>query len=1186
MSVRKVPWLNESVSAILWLENNVFLEAHTPSLSDTDMPPATSYTIVTRKSSEFMFQKLPEVCAPYGLNRSPPFQFMQRLKDFPPSIQDLIIVASTASEDVGIFTRSTSPLTNDFEVEKVTNVFTTTTILTESRRAALPMTEDLTSNTSPIGMALDLSSEDRVFNPLPNEDIEESPTPLPALMVLNNDGLLAGWWIMYTDSIKQGTVYPKLTAIIKESEMHTQQPSHLSPFASAQSNPLGSNQNTPGGPSSTGNLGAFGSQSNLGIQSSPWSSNGNDIQLGGSGSNQPTSGTPTFGSSTSLGKASGNTFGMTGGLGNQPSPWAASSTGATNNAGSVFGQPGGFGMRIGSSFGNAAPTSAFSTDSQSTSNVPASGGGFAAFAAKPGGFISAPTAGGSVFGKASQDPPLSSTMQTSSIFGQTPQKSNSNSNSPFGAASGFSLSSTFKRDESAIDDTLGPSITGTKSLFGKDFGSTLGAAQEEPTTPQSREADMLSNASDEHDLSSAHSPPDQQETTTPADTPAASKFLSTTPTVGGLFGTQAQSNTALAAIESSEPASINAEAPLVASSPERSKSPVIKTEPSDDRNSVNEKLPEAPLPPDSRSKTSYTPSDSSTSSAAPSKSSLDDAPLPPDFLPSKSVKKTVKEVPLEEPALPPDDIDENLDDEGSGVDVAEEFSPSSGHQSPKVTPESSFGAGAERSPLGGVFTKIIRQQSHQIPKPLFGELGKTSAPYLPPPSKIQESPRSPSPIRASMLGDPFRPDNARSVSAPGITSKPLGQRSAVSGRFPPTIVPVKPQSSVEERQNMERERLVAERARQQAEEEQDLTDGEDERVREELAMGIRATLTLDPFLAHQDYGGKVDKSGIPGQIERVYRDINSMIDTLGLNMRSLKSFTKGHCELYKESGRTREDLQSDDGWCLTEIEDLAVVERTLENELEQSRLQEVQDKTNQCLDLQRELSKLHSKYNDIKRLVDAKTNPDLIEAIRFAPLSTEQSHAQHDLRRDFTSFQKLLADAEEGIIMLRAKLASCQGIEGAKKNLGGPQKAPTVEAVTNTIMKMTNMVAQKSGDIDVLENQMRKLKIFKKDQGSSRESSRSRDGSPFVTPPNSARRKVGASVNGFSTTPRGEVRGVFAGSVGSTNRTPARTKTIEQVQPKDGKRLAEKAKRRRKVNELLKAALVEGGVRVRGLEEI
>ena len=39
---------------------------------------------------------------------------------------------------------------------------------------------------------------------------------------------------------------------------------------------------------------------------------------------------------------------------------------------------------------------------------------------------------------------------------------------------------------------------------------------------------------------------------------------------------------------------------------------------------------------------------------------------------------------------------------------------------------------------------------------------------------------------------------------------------------------------------------------------------------------------------------------LPGQIERVYRDINSMIDTLGLNGRSLKAFIKGHKLLYRD----------------------------------------------------------------------------------------------------------------------------------------------------------------------------------------------------------------------------------------------------------------------------------------------
>ena len=1183
------------------------------------MPPATSYNMVTRKPPlEFTFQKLPEVCAPYGLDRSPPFQFFQRLKDFPPSLRDLILVASTASEDVGIFSRSSNPLTKECEAEKIKDIFTTTTITTDSRRAALPMTEDLLSNTSPIGMALDLSSDEPAYSPVPNEDIDKSSTPVPALLILNNDGLLAAWWIIYNDSIRQGVGYPRLSAMNSEPQMQTNKLPPGPPFGSATEKSFPAmSQTTLKGPSvidtagdamskpntpifgSSGMLGGgpatFGSPSGIGFQSSPWSAKDKSAQLGGSGSDRPTTGVPAFGSSTALGSnASGTTFGMAGGLGNRPSPWS--------NSSSSFGQ-----AKELNPFGSTAPTSTFGTNSSTTSSVPSGGGGFASFA-KAEGFASATaTQGneGSIFGKPS---PLGSAMNTSSAFGQTLNKSDQSSGSVFGLGSGFSLSSTFKRDNLAIDDEMGPPNKGTKSLFGEDFESKLGVTLKEPTTPLTKEADMLSNASDEDDLSSIHSSPIEGETTTPADTPAPSRFFpSTAPIVGGQFGTQAQSATALAAVQSSAPATTDSLEPLPTTAIQRHESPHIKSEPSDARDGIRKIPPEPPLPPDPRSKASYTPSDSSTSSAAPSNLNIDEAPLPPDFLaskfkakigketppdqpvlspegnaslppdflPSKGKAKIIREIPPEnptsppdsdaslppdflpsknrmkrvdktlpeEPALLPDDNDDDLDDEGSGVDVAQEISLSSGHQSLKATPESSFSAGAERSPLGGLFTKLSRHQPHQPIKPLFGELGMTSAPILPPPSKIQESPRSPSPIRSSVLGDVLRPDNARSVSAPGITGKALGQRSAALGRYSQTIVPVTPQSSTEERQNKERDRLVAERARQKAEEEQDLTDHEDERVRSELEAAIKATLKLDPFLAHQDYVGCIDKSGVPGQIERVYRDINSMIDTLGLNVRSLSAFTKGHCEQLKEQPRDRGDLRSHQGWCLTEIEDLVVLETTLEKELEQSRLQDVQDKVDQCFNLRRELSKIRSKHNDMKRIVDAKTDPDLIEAVRSAPLTPEQSTAQHNLRRDFISFQKLLADAEEGLILLRAKIASYQiASGGAKRHLSSSsssyqQKVPTVEAVTNTILKMMSMVTKKSGDIDVLENQMRKLNLLNAGDADASEDRRSprsssiRRGSPFATPPTMSTKRGRASVGGGTRSPnKGGRRGTFAAS--------------------------------------------------------
>ena len=80
------------------------------------------------------------------------------------------------------------------------------------------MADDIT-NTSPIGMALDLSSKTNVHRPLPAEEMDESPSPLPALLVLNNTGVVAGWWFAYAESIRIGTHYPGLA--LYEKEMQT-----------------------------------------------------------------------------------------------------------------------------------------------------------------------------------------------------------------------------------------------------------------------------------------------------------------------------------------------------------------------------------------------------------------------------------------------------------------------------------------------------------------------------------------------------------------------------------------------------------------------------------------------------------------------------------------------------------------------------------------------------------------------------------------------------------------------------------------------------------------------------------------------------------------------------------------------------------------------------------------------------
>ena len=1145
-----------------------------------------------------MFQKLPEPCAPFGLNRSPPFQFMQRLKNFPPNLTDAIIVVSTVSVDVGLITRSKTPLSSDFSAERISDVFTTTMMADDSRRAQLPMTEDLT-DTSAIGVGLDLSSKDKVLRPLPKEEHDTSPGPLPALMILNHEGVLSTWWIVYAESIRQGTSFPGLAAIAAS---QPQQQATASPFGAPLNKPAAPALGATSTPGST-----FGAPSPFGKVSSPWATSITTpatTQTGGA-----TFGQPSFGSATPIGAASqGAAFGAAGGLGSRPSPW-----GTPSGMGSAaFGSPSSI-VANKSPFATSTAGSGLASNTSSNSPFPTSGG-FASFASKPSGFLTNNSTE-SALAKTPSALSFTSDMGADSSFGGTPKDAVPSKNVLGGGT--FTLGSTFKGDGSAANDGPRPSSDKLDSVSRGFFGD-LGEPRRDAGTPQIKDADMDEDDENAPAKSITGSPESEKEVTTPVARPAPPKFQwpSQPPSTGGLFSTQAQSKVTPAAVESSQPTSStfgkpsptpkpvtttpkdSPKKPEQAALPSIETSPKVKEEPqsdADDISPLNEteaappegydtldtptasKTQDPPLPPESTSKTTYAPGDSSSSSK-----SSDDAPLPPDFLPAKSKLKEVESAQEQRPALPSEDDEgsfeeggdsgddaegsdegrEGLDDEGSGVDVAQEMSPTDHDKSPQITPESSFGASLDKSPPGGLFSRITRPQDGQKAKTLFGEVGKASVPYLPPP-KQQESPRSPSPVRASrVLGDSLRPETARSVSAPG-PFKALDNRKQKLSQL---AVPSKPQPSAQELRKQEQERLAAQQAKRAAEEEQDLSDREDERVREELATEVIATKTLDPFLAHQDYIGGIDKPGIPGQIERIYRDINSMIDTLGLNARSLKAFVKGHEQLYKDGGRERADLE-DNEWCLIEIAELVKIEEDISGQLAKSKTQKVPEKLNECRELRKGVAALRAKGNDIGRIIDTRSDPQAVESARSAPLRLDQANQQYELRKKVTRFQKLLAESEENITMLKAQLASRAGSNGR----GPPLKQPTVEAVTNTIMKMTSIVEKKSLDIDVLENQMCHLRF------SSVASQSSREGSPF--PPMSSRKKanskLGASVlqNGRSYSPE---------LSRSVRASPA--KSITEVPPEDVQLYRKKAQRRREFNEIMKEAFSKTGPRITPLD--
>lgn len=437
------------VATISWLENDVFLVVHNP----TSPGNTSAYHIVTRGKAgttpEFLYQKLNDPIEPFS--DKTPFHTILRLRDFPPNLQDMLLVASTAVENIGLITRSKVPLATDVPAEKITNVFTTTELADDSKRAQMPMTADFT-DTFPIGVALDLSSAEKVQKPIPGDEINESQGPLPGLWALNNEGVLLAWWVIYNDAIREGATFPGLVAL------------------------GGGDSTQPASTLSSSKLTAPAFAATAPGLTHSWA------QAPGTSPAASPSRAPAFGSPSVLGTSG---FGATSGLGANSSPWK---TAARQSVGPAFGE---------SSFGSAPSFSAMNpTDTSSKFAIKSSAAPFGstmapsntASGASPFGALSGSTSGfaalgagtsggGSIFAsKSGTNNPSPFVNKGSNIFGATSNNDNNGStmfsapagNAIFGS-SPFVLGTTFKADPASNDDK---DMNDQKS--GGSFGGGLG----------------------------------------------------------------------------------------------------------------------------------------------------------------------------------------------------------------------------------------------------------------------------------------------------------------------------------------------------------------------------------------------------------------------------------------------------------------------------------------------------------------------------------------------------------------------------------------------------------------------------------------------------------------------------------------------------------------------------------------
>ncbi len=1121
------------------------------------------------------------------------------------------------------------------------------------------------SETFPIGVALDLSSKEKVYKPIPTDEIEQSPGPLPGLWVLNNEGVLASWWVVYNESIRTGTVYPGIAT----GEGAAQPASASTPSHTAFASPAASAASPFGTPAAA--TPAFGGALTLGAKSSPWATTPAASTAPAFGSSAfgskpvaaPAFGTPSaapaFGT-PSFGKPAAPAFGQSSliGLGAKASPWSSASPTA---AAPSFGQSGfaSSGPATGKVFGSTAASSPSSS-------------GFANFASK-GGFGS--LAGGSsgvtnIFSKPTGTGAFASSTPEVSMDAETafPPPAAKKETTPAFGSSTFVLGTTFKVDPKAAEDDEKPKAASGSSMFGNGFGLSLNDAAKQPPAPNNKDEDMDSTPIPTPAPAPVQEKPKSVfslESTTPTTTPAPQRFdfkPTSDPSTGtNIFGMKpaAPSSGISNIFGTPKPAPADGKPNPFASI---FGAPKIKQEDEDKENLAN--IPEAPLPPDTTSKAVFPFGESSSSSGSSSspqtasktplkssnaplppdslskspaikteeltpppekapesksESTIEAVPLPPDFIfkkPKAEVRTSKSPIPSDAP-LPPDfvakpliqqlpavpavpgspeedelseegeDQDEDEDEdqeedeqdddqegesgseansEGSGVDVAKDLSPTTGFggsQTPGFTPQSSFGKMAESG-----YSAISRSEAEQ-PRALFGEISRNAPPLFPKP--VPQSPRSPSPVRSALRGNLLRPSEPmRSVSAPGVASHLLGRKTPQPPSNLGYSIPQRSTPPVDP--NVEAQRKLA--AAKREAEERVLVDPEDEGIQKILQSEIEPTLHINEFLAVDSKLEPVDTSAreeVPMACEKLWRDINRMIDRLGLNSRSLQSFIRGHSTEFKEGGRHKEDLASIDDWVLVEAEELGlVVETELTQDLEEGRLKDIEQVEASIHHLSRDLAKLRAKEEDMRKIIMSQVNPDQVAVTKSLPLSAEQAAQQNELRRAYATFSKLLAEAEEALTMLKAKIASAGGASGKAP-------VPTVEAIIRTINKMTSMAEKRSGDIDVLENQMRRLRFGSMGLNGSPGPNRSREGSPYGA--STPQKKVSI----FSPERMRDSVMSSPGSYGMRGTPPRKKMSMYSEEEKNTVR--QKEAKRKSALRLLKASLEKSGPNVSRLRD-
>ncbi|KAI2478517.1 PPE-repeat protein [Pyrenophora tritici-repentis] len=1155
-TIPRAPDVDETyeVSGVTWLKTEEFVVVYSLiKQEDEENPEPKKISVITSAKGwgSFTYNAFPWdpffEAAEAPRRPLPARMSFTRLRNWKPDLNDMLIITTSHADTIGILASTSNKISPNQEVCNEPMWIS----IDDAKKAAVPRTvygKDMDSVL--IGEALDLSSKEKILRPIAAlEEINEAPWPLPAYVTLTHEGLLAAWWVMWDKSIEAGERYPDLIfnseATKLGSSTSAATPSKLPVATTAFGRSANGTPHTPAGSISLGRSNTPGTSS---IPQFSHNHNHNHSHA--------TSGSPT----PALMRPTPPGFGTPGygtpSSSNIPTP--------------TFGKPAQPAFGAPSSMGTAAPPAFGAPSAVGAASKPAFGAPSAVGAAGGFGFGNAGGMGSKQSPWGASAPtsdakanPFSAAAGTSSGFAKFGQTGGASSFSNFGTNSSVTAGSGF----AALGQSQQNSTQGTSGF------AALGG-QQNPTQGASGFA-ALGQGQQKSGFSGLSKEPSFGSTVTVASANGSSLQGSS------IFGQQNKSSFNTASFESKTSDTSEADAA-------RKRDEATPT-------------PQAPasqgmfgLEGGFKLGTTFasdgTAKDDLAKPAAPTNGSF----FGSDF--SNMLGKTG----MKPPATP-----------------ASEFPPEYASTTPASPPKSKTLFPSDTPAKGSATPKAAPPVQEPDDAPLPPDFTKVK------PSKTEDGPLPPDPIDTK-LAQSADDDLPPLAGSPGVEVEAPSSSSATSARpgFQPptnrapsarTISPMRSSSA----SRIHREPLVAPGASLSSSIQgsgpptPQLEDEEDERMRAQLAQPIEPSRDLEEFVAYQNYtGGKSpSKTGHAAQIEMIYKDINGMIDALGWNARSLKSFTQYHQQPrpgHKIDRSVLERAQHEghhgpwfDDFTLCEIKALRSLEEDLEQELDDGRLQGVLDKLTQISRLLRDKAKLLTRLNDVRREIINRKDPAKAEALRKAPLPKELADGQKALRNDYAQLLTLLRKAEDAVAVLRSRLATHSAQSGNTKNV------PTMGNVRKTVLKLADLAERKNNEILIFEAELRRMGLADSSRPSSRASSSRNagtprpsrgtslrnsiaDNTPYLTPPTNRTRMTLSEVNRRALTPDveatptpGKGYGLFYTPEGS----PSSGKGMEVSRLGDlvdehMDTLRETAKSRKQVANGLKAALLKRGVKV------